>query len=117
MAALKTLVLSSSPTSPQEPLAAAKTPFKRGHTRNKSTSSAMAGSHQDFSVIQPIVKDCKEVTPAEWTGPLLLLPPLASACHRPGDSLHFKFPSREQSGMCRVKESGCLGSPLVTAFC
>ncbi|XP_031205131.1 rab-3A-interacting protein [Mastomys coucha] len=61
VAALKTLVLSSSPTSPtQEPLAAAKTPFKRGHTRNKSTSSAMGGSHQDFSVIQPIVKDCKE---------------------------------------------------------
>ncbi|EDL21809.1 RAB3A interacting protein, isoform CRA_a [Mus musculus] len=61
VAALKTLVLSSSPTSPtQEPLAAAKTPFKRGHTRNKSTSSAMGGSHQDLSVIQPIVKDCKE---------------------------------------------------------
>lgn len=70
MAALKTLVLSSSPTSPtQEPLAAAKTPFKRGHTRNKSTSSAMGGSHQDLSVIQPIVKDCKEVTPAERTVP------------------------------------------------
>lgn len=64
VAALKTLVLSSSPTSPtQEPLAAAKTPFKRGHTRNKSTSSAMSGSHQDFSAIQPIVKDCREVTP------------------------------------------------------
>lgn len=62
VAALKTLVLSSSPTSPtQEPLAvAAKTSFKRGHTRNKSTSSAMGGSHQDFSVLQPIVKDCKE---------------------------------------------------------
>uniref|UniRef100_A0A673UZ88 RAB3A interacting protein n=1 Tax=Suricata suricatta TaxID=37032 RepID=A0A673UZ88_SURSU len=61
VAALKTLVLSSSPTSPtQEPLPAGKTPFKRGHTRNKSTSSAMSGSHQDLSVIQPIVKDCKE---------------------------------------------------------
>ncbi|XP_063119214.1 rab-3A-interacting protein isoform X3 [Rattus norvegicus] len=61
VAALKTLVLSSSPTSPtQEPLAAGKTPFKRGHTRNKSTSSAMSGSHQDFSAIQPIVKDCRE---------------------------------------------------------
>uniref|UniRef100_A0A6J0E909 RAB3A interacting protein n=1 Tax=Peromyscus maniculatus bairdii TaxID=230844 RepID=A0A6J0E909_PERMB len=61
VAALKTLVLSSSPTSPtQEPLAAGKTPFKRGHTRNKSTSSAMSGSHQDLSVIQPLVKDCKE---------------------------------------------------------
>ncbi|CAO2581707.1 Rab-3A-interacting protein [Lemmus lemmus] len=61
VAALKTLVLSSSPTSPtQEPLAAGKTPFKRGHTRNKSTSSAMSGGHQDLSVIQPLVKDCKE---------------------------------------------------------
>ncbi|OBS75503.1 hypothetical protein A6R68_18045, partial [Neotoma lepida] len=61
VAALKTLVLSSSPTSPtQEPLVAGKTPFKRGHTRNKSTSSAMSGSHQDLSVIQPLVKDCKE---------------------------------------------------------
>ncbi|XP_057613769.1 rab-3A-interacting protein isoform X1 [Chionomys nivalis] len=61
VAALKTLVLSSSPTSPtQEPLAAGKTPFKRGHTRNKSTSSAMSGCHQDLSVIQPLVKDCKE---------------------------------------------------------
>ncbi|XP_032202947.1 rab-3A-interacting protein isoform X3 [Mustela lutreola] len=61
VAALKTLVLSSSPTSPtQEPLPGGKTPFKRGHTRNKSTSSAMSGSHQDLSVIQPIVKDCKE---------------------------------------------------------
>uniref|UniRef100_F7ISU7 RAB3A interacting protein n=1 Tax=Callithrix jacchus TaxID=9483 RepID=F7ISU7_CALJA len=61
VAALKTLVLSSSPTSPtQEPLPGGKTPFKKGHTRNKSTSSAMSGSHQDLSVIQPIVKDCKE---------------------------------------------------------
>uniref|UniRef100_A0A8C0XHF6 Rab-3A-interacting protein n=1 Tax=Castor canadensis TaxID=51338 RepID=A0A8C0XHF6_CASCN len=61
VAALKTLVLSSSPTSPtQEPLPGVKTPFKKGHSRNKSTSSAMSGSHQDLSVIQPIVKDCKE---------------------------------------------------------
>uniref|UniRef100_A0A4X1W3W4 RAB3A interacting protein n=2 Tax=Sus scrofa TaxID=9823 RepID=A0A4X1W3W4_PIG len=61
VAALKTLVLSSSPTSPtQEPLPGGKTHFKKGHTRNKSTSSAMSGSHQDLSVIQPIVKDCKE---------------------------------------------------------
>ncbi|XP_041525659.1 rab-3A-interacting protein isoform X2 [Microtus oregoni] len=61
VAALKTLVLSSSPTSPtQEPLAAGKTPFKRGHMRNKSASGAMSGGHQDLSVIQPLVKDCKE---------------------------------------------------------
>lgn len=73
VAALKTLVLSSSPTSPtQEPLPGGKTHFKKGHTRNKSTSSAMSGSHQDLSVIQPIVKDCKEVT-RPGLSPLTLL--------------------------------------------
>ncbi|XP_039769989.1 rab-3A-interacting protein isoform X2 [Ornithorhynchus anatinus] len=61
VAALKTLVLSSSPTSPtKEFQPGGKTAFKKGHTRNKSTSSAMGGSHQDLSVMQPIVKDCRE---------------------------------------------------------
>nr|XP_033807812.1 rab-3A-interacting protein [Geotrypetes seraphini]XP_033807813.1 rab-3A-interacting protein [Geotrypetes seraphini]XP_033807814.1 rab-3A-interacting protein [Geotrypetes seraphini]XP_033807815.1 rab-3A-interacting protein [Geotrypetes seraphini] len=61
VAALKTLVLSTSPTSPTNELQpGGKTPFKKGHARNKSTSSAMSGSQQDLSVIQPIVKDCKE---------------------------------------------------------
>ncbi|XP_030070546.1 rab-3A-interacting protein isoform X2 [Microcaecilia unicolor] len=61
VAALKTLVLSTSPTSPTNELQpGGKTPFKKGHVRNKSTSSAMSSSQQDLSVIQPIVKDCKE---------------------------------------------------------
>ncbi|XP_021144355.1 rab-3A-interacting protein isoform X2 [Columba livia] len=61
VAALKTLVLSTSPTSPtKEFQSAGKTPFKKGHARNKSTSSAMGGSHQDLTMMQPIVKDCKE---------------------------------------------------------
>ncbi|XP_007503094.1 rab-3A-interacting protein isoform X1 [Monodelphis domestica] len=61
VAALKTLVLSTSPTSPiQELPPSGKAPFKKGHARNKSTSSAMSSSHQDLSVMQPIVKDCKE---------------------------------------------------------
>ncbi|KAM8977911.1 rab-3A-interacting protein isoform X3 [Sminthopsis crassicaudata] len=61
VAALKTLVLSTSPTSPiQELPPSGKAPFKKGHTRNKSTSSAMSSSHQDLTVMQPIVKDCKE---------------------------------------------------------
>ncbi|XP_030323671.1 rab-3A-interacting protein isoform X2 [Calypte anna] len=61
VAALKTLVLSTSPTSPsREFQSAGKTPFKKGHARNKSTSSAMGGSHQDLTMMQPIVKDCKE---------------------------------------------------------
>lgn len=63
VAALKTLVLSTSPTSPtKEFQSTGKTPFKKGHARNKSTSSAMGGSHQDLTMMQPIVKDCKEVT-------------------------------------------------------
>ncbi|XP_030323677.1 rab-3A-interacting protein isoform X3 [Calypte anna] len=65
VAALKTLVLSTSPTSPsREFQSAGKTPFKKGHARNKSTSSAMGGSHQDLTMMQPIVKDCKELASA-----------------------------------------------------
>ncbi|XP_062440451.1 rab-3A-interacting protein isoform X2 [Rhea pennata] len=61
VAALKTLVLSTSPTSPtKEFQSGGKAPFKKGHVRNKSTSSAMGGSHQDLTMMQPIVKDCKE---------------------------------------------------------
>ncbi|MFT7796716.1 rab-3A-interacting protein isoform X1 [Arapaima gigas] len=62
VAALKTLVLSTSPTSPCKDFPPGpKAPFKKGHTRNKSTSSAVLGSQQEFSVTQPIVRDCKEV--------------------------------------------------------
>ncbi|KAK3544939.1 hypothetical protein QTP86_029214 [Hemibagrus guttatus] len=61
VAALKTLVLSTSPTSPCKELpSGSKVPFKKGHARNKSTSSAMLGSQQELSVPQPIVRDCKE---------------------------------------------------------
>ncbi|XP_067283333.1 rab-3A-interacting protein isoform X5 [Pseudorasbora parva] len=62
VAALKTLVLSTSPTSPcMEMPPGPKAPFKKGHTRNKSTSSAMLGSQQEVAVTQPIVRECKEV--------------------------------------------------------
>ncbi|XP_038636344.1 rab-3A-interacting protein isoform X3 [Scyliorhinus canicula] len=61
VAALKTLVQSSSPTSPTKELQPnAKAHFKKGHARNKSTS-AMATNSQELNVIQPIVRDCKEV--------------------------------------------------------
>ncbi|XP_043565698.1 rab-3A-interacting protein isoform X1 [Chiloscyllium plagiosum] len=61
VAALKTLVQSSSPTSPTKELQPnAKAHFKKGHVRNKSTS-AMASSSQELNVMQPIVRDCKEV--------------------------------------------------------
>lgn len=65
--ALKTLVLSS-PTSPLGELppagavGGAKAPFRKGHSRNKSTSSAMLGSQPDPSATQPIVRECREVS-------------------------------------------------------
>ncbi|KAA8580398.1 hypothetical protein FQN60_005933, partial [Etheostoma spectabile] len=62
--ALKTLVLSS-PTSPLGELPSAgaggKTPFRKGHSRNKSTSSAIMGTQPDPSATQPIVRECREV--------------------------------------------------------
>uniref|UniRef100_A0A3P8PPH1 GDP/GTP exchange factor Sec2 N-terminal domain-containing protein n=1 Tax=Astatotilapia calliptera TaxID=8154 RepID=A0A3P8PPH1_ASTCA len=64
--ALKTLVLSS-PTSPVGELPSVgtgggvKTPFRKGHSRNKSTSSAMLGTQPDPSATQPIVRECREV--------------------------------------------------------
>ncbi|KAG7320147.1 hypothetical protein KOW79_016000 [Hemibagrus wyckioides] len=62
VSALKTLVLSTSPTSPCKELpSGSKVPFKKGHVCNKSTSSAMLGSQQELSVPLPIVRDCKEV--------------------------------------------------------
>ncbi|XP_063783549.1 rab-3A-interacting protein isoform X2 [Pseudophryne corroboree] len=60
VAALKAL-LSTSPTSPTKELQpGGKTPFKKGHARNKSTSSAMGGGTHDLTVMQPLVKKCKE---------------------------------------------------------
>uniref|UniRef100_A0A8D3A4C3 GDP/GTP exchange factor Sec2 N-terminal domain-containing protein n=1 Tax=Scophthalmus maximus TaxID=52904 RepID=A0A8D3A4C3_SCOMX len=63
--ALKTLVLSS-PTSPVGELPSAggggaRTPFRKGHSRNKSTSSAIMGTQPDPSATQPIVRECREV--------------------------------------------------------
>ncbi|XP_034529369.1 rab-3A-interacting protein isoform X2 [Notolabrus celidotus] len=61
--ALKTLVLSS-PTSPIGELPSGggvKTPFRKGHSRNKSTSSAILGTQPDPSATQPIVRECREV--------------------------------------------------------
>ncbi|XP_070802780.1 rab-3A-interacting protein [Pituophis catenifer annectens] len=61
VAALKALVLSTSPTSPTKELqTSGKTAFRKGHTRNKSTSSAMGVNNQEVNMMQPIVKDCKE---------------------------------------------------------
>ncbi|XP_073411617.1 rab-3A-interacting protein isoform X2 [Dendrobates tinctorius] len=57
--------LSTSPTSPTKELQpGGKTPFKKGHARNKSTSSAMGAGTQDLTVMQPIVKKCRELAAA-----------------------------------------------------
>lgn len=75
--ALKTLVLSS-PTSPVGELPSVgagggvKTPFRKGHSRNKSTSSAMLGTQPDPSATQPIVRECREVRGAAGGGVLTL---------------------------------------------
>ncbi|XP_077356691.1 rab-3A-interacting protein isoform X2 [Festucalex cinctus] len=61
--ALKTLVLSS-PTSPVGELpnvGGGKAAFRKGHSRNKSTSSAILGTQADPSATQPIVRECREV--------------------------------------------------------
>lgn len=60
--ALKTLVLSS-PTSPvgELPSSSVRTPFRKGHSRNKSTSSAILGTQPDPTATQPIVRECREV--------------------------------------------------------
>ncbi|XP_055047050.2 rab-3A-interacting protein isoform X1 [Misgurnus anguillicaudatus] len=58
VAALKTLVLSTSPTSPcKEMPPGPKAPVKKGHARNKSTSSAMMGSQQEVAVMQPLLRE------------------------------------------------------------
>ncbi|XP_019960420.1 rab-3A-interacting protein isoform X3 [Paralichthys olivaceus] len=59
--ALKTLVLSS-PSSPVGELpSGVKSGFRKGHSRNKSTSSAILGTQPDPSATQPIVRECREV--------------------------------------------------------
>lgn len=64
--ALKTLVLSS-PTSPVGELPSSgpvKTPFRRGHSRTKSSSSAMMGTQPDTGATGTtgaLVQDCREV--------------------------------------------------------
>ncbi|KAI1887932.1 hypothetical protein AGOR_G00179830 [Albula goreensis] len=64
VAALKNLVLSNSPTSPcKDPPLGPKAPSKKGHIRNKSTSSAMLAGQQELSIAQPVGRDCKEVDP------------------------------------------------------
>ncbi|XP_064423399.1 guanine nucleotide exchange factor for Rab-3A isoform X4 [Latimeria chalumnae] len=64
--ALKTLVITSTPSSPNPELhpqiqSPSKAVFKKGHSRNKSTSSAIVTATMQNAQIQPIIKEKREV--------------------------------------------------------
>ncbi|XP_038663573.1 guanine nucleotide exchange factor for Rab-3A-like isoform X8 [Scyliorhinus canicula] len=64
--ALKTLVITSTPSSPNRELhpqlqSPSKAVFKKGHSRNKSLSSAMVTAATPNTQLQPICKDGREI--------------------------------------------------------
>lgn len=64
--ALKTLVITSTPSSPNRELhpqlqSPAKAGFRKGHGRNKSTSSAMVSAASQNVAPEPVSRECKEV--------------------------------------------------------
>ncbi|XP_064423397.1 guanine nucleotide exchange factor for Rab-3A isoform X2 [Latimeria chalumnae] len=70
--ALKTLVITSTPSSPNPELhpqiqSPSKAVFKKGHSRNKSTSSAIVTATMQNAQIQPIIKEKRE--PPDPTSP------------------------------------------------
>ncbi|KAK1790271.1 hypothetical protein P4O66_014187, partial [Electrophorus voltai] len=96
--ALKTLVLSTSPTSPCKELpSGSKAPFRKGHTRNKSTSSAVMGSHQqELGAQHTIGHDSREARfpsppplPPNTQQPLCDWPltPISSSCFVLGSAI------------------------------
>lgn len=64
--ALKTLVITSTPSSPNRELhpqlqSPSKAVFRKGHGRNKSTSSAMVSAASQNVAPEPVSHECKEV--------------------------------------------------------
>jgi len=64
--ALKTLVITSTPSSPNRELhpqlqSPSKAVFRKGHGRNKSTSSAMVSAASQNVTPEPVSRECKEV--------------------------------------------------------
>lgn len=64
--ALKTLVITSTPSSPNWELhpqlqSPSKAVFRKGHARNKSTSSAMITAASHNVAPEPVSRECKEV--------------------------------------------------------
>ncbi|XP_033371050.1 guanine nucleotide exchange factor for Rab-3A isoform X3 [Parus major] len=63
--ALKTLVITSTPSSPNRELhpqlqSPSKAGFRKGHGRNKSTSSAMVSAASQNTAPEPVSRECKE---------------------------------------------------------
>ncbi|XP_069079322.1 guanine nucleotide exchange factor for Rab-3A isoform X2 [Pleurodeles waltl] len=86
--ALKTLVITSTPSSPnreQHPQlqSPSKTSFRKGHIRNKSTSSAIGTNNSPSPPLEPISKESREIG----------VPPLLSLlfCIVPGKSIHITY--------------------------
>ncbi|XP_039241965.1 guanine nucleotide exchange factor for Rab-3A isoform X3 [Pipra filicauda] len=64
--ALKTLVITSTPSSPNRELhpqlqSPSKAGFRKGHGRNKSTSSAMVSAARQNVSPEPVTRECREV--------------------------------------------------------
>ncbi|XP_071618649.1 guanine nucleotide exchange factor for Rab-3A isoform X3 [Heliangelus exortis] len=86
--ALKTLVITSTPSSPNRELhpqlqSPSKAVFRKGHGRNKSTSSAMVSAASQNVTPEPVSRECKE------SG----LPTLLSLllCILPGKAIHITY--------------------------
>lgn len=65
--ALKTLVITSTPSSPNWELhpqlqSPSKAVFRKGHGRNKSTSSAIVTAVSQNATPAPVSRECKEVS-------------------------------------------------------
>nr|XP_038036219.1 guanine nucleotide exchange factor for Rab-3A isoform X5 [Anas platyrhynchos] len=70
--ALKTLVITSTPSSPNWELhpqlqSPSKAVFRKGHARNKSTSSAMITAASHNAAPEPVSRECKEVDSVLFT--------------------------------------------------
>ncbi|XP_017588493.1 PREDICTED: guanine nucleotide exchange factor for Rab-3A isoform X5 [Corvus brachyrhynchos] len=86
--ALKTLVITSTPSSPNRELhpqlqSPSKAGFRKGHGRNKSTSSAMVSAASQNVAPEPVSRECKE---SGFPALLSLL-----LCILPGKAIHITY--------------------------
>ncbi|XP_017682207.1 PREDICTED: guanine nucleotide exchange factor for Rab-3A isoform X1 [Lepidothrix coronata] len=86
--ALKTLVITSTPSSPNRELhpqlqSPSKAGFRKGHGRNKSTSSAMVSAARQNVSPEPVTRECRE---SGFPALLSLL-----LCILPGKAIHITY--------------------------